>query len=1231
MRKIKLMALLLATLMIVSAFAGCAGVKKEELDALDVRVQALEDLLNGQQKDLEDIKNQIADIDNSEVLDAIESIKTDLEDKIKDVNDRVDDEVGKADASVTVSDAVKTEQQKALAKIEVQRAAYAQNSYKYSTENYEKISEALGTATGAVNAATTVEGVAKALAAMDAELAKYLTYQDMAYKYYVDLLGNVNVDAEDLVNEAKAFLKEVKAVYDEDKKVTGTIDNGDLAGNNLLEDAAIEGYRAELLYLVKEGTSDARDQYIDMYNAVYSLCELYSGAVGTTKTIYYVDAKGKVDSKLLKSVAGYKKDAEDLVERIGQALGEELVYSEDTNSGFKKVAGVYNAYEGYAEDAEFLGGQKLLDLVTNAADIVEAEETVKLLEEAAEEFAKVVRVSAVGSADPFYYYDRLVADNANLLLESNLTADTTKGLKARNNVWIADEYEKVEDALEDWVAEFELSEDNKLAIVAWKKGTVGVADYNYYGQASTTGNTSYVSNKLTNDLLVAAYNSFKTDIAEKIIEVNAISSANVSMVQLYQEIEELWGDFFKLQSKPASSATAKHPANLDIYIDGSSNYSFADVDIAANNMKVIIRDSGIFEEFAEERLEVLFGTTTLTSPRNVTLLDIYTFESDKSTLELDRTPAINGIYFYADRVTTSPTYGQKIDNRAQGEIYGFFKNVFPAIDAASKYINTEIETLDDKLVVSNDLAYVTLEGKYVQLASTASAGNTTLTVGDTTFPVAGETTYFPVSMVYLKEYVSGTTNTYFDNYMNSMKYTVSSGVASAGTNPITIEAFKYHYPDFVALLDLDVFEADKAEKAKLLDELFTEGLAIVEALDDIPYVRLKTVATDNTVYLFDDVDGDGIFDFEDVDKDGVYNPTVDNTTASGETAVLVDGTTTKIDYLTNLSQKSAVDALWNRLVAWRKLGGNHELEQFSNYVDTYGTTYANVYYMESFEDNDQIRVEAAGKMIEELHMDIEALLDIATSFINAVTAIENVHKVNAFSASLTSNNGYTGNLHKNPSDFRNRYTWTKIEAITSQGARPYEGKYSGYNSGYGTESWTSTNDDTKTPTNQFTSRLVMKEVALKGVVTRYLAFKGANVEYIGDPSNDYVTATGVTLYYANPVYVEYDAVKDAADKYEAFDLIAVKAYLLYNLADGKTTGTYASAHDLTLVQSINAAKSVAEIEALILSHNEEYPANAIYFDGTSTGSTRTYNLFGESIYDFEKLDEQMAVKFGINN
>ena len=53
MRKIKLMALLLATLMIVSAFAGCAGVKKEELDALDVRVQALEDLLNGQQKALE--------------------------------------------------------------------------------------------------------------------------------------------------------------------------------------------------------------------------------------------------------------------------------------------------------------------------------------------------------------------------------------------------------------------------------------------------------------------------------------------------------------------------------------------------------------------------------------------------------------------------------------------------------------------------------------------------------------------------------------------------------------------------------------------------------------------------------------------------------------------------------------------------------------------------------------------------------------------------------------------------------------------------------------------------------------------------------------------------------------------------------------------------------------------------------------------------------------------------
>ena len=121
MRKIKLMALLLATLMVVAAFAGCAGVKKEELDALDVRVQALEDLLNGQQKDLEEIKNQLAENgDNTEILDAIESIKTDLEDKIKDVNDRVDDVDGKADATVgVVSDATKTAQQKALATIEV--------------------------------------------------------------------------------------------------------------------------------------------------------------------------------------------------------------------------------------------------------------------------------------------------------------------------------------------------------------------------------------------------------------------------------------------------------------------------------------------------------------------------------------------------------------------------------------------------------------------------------------------------------------------------------------------------------------------------------------------------------------------------------------------------------------------------------------------------------------------------------------------------------------------------------------------------------------------------------------------------------------------------------------------------------------------------------------------------------------------------------------------------------
>jgi len=803
MRKIKLMALLLATLMIVAAFAGCAGVKKEELDALDVRVQALEDLLNGQQKDLEEIKRGLEAVDNTEILEAIESVKTDLEDKIKDVNDRVDDEVGKADTPVAgVDAATKAEQQKALALIEVKRAEFSKAADEYSEEDYKKISEALGTATGAVNAATTVDAVKAAMTALDSELAKYMTYAMKAYDYYCKLLGNVNADAGDLVEEAKDFLKEVKAVF-------GTEDVEDFEGK--VNGASVtnpDAYIAEVYYLVSEGSKPAKDEYIDVYNAISDLCTLYTSKTGT-KDIPYIDEDGDIDIATLKTVKAYTAEAEDLVERINEELGENFVYCEKTNCScnyctFGEDDGLYATYEAFVENATLLGGEKLAKLVTNADEIIAAEDTFKLLEEAAEAFEKATKLKAGKYDDLFYYYDELTDKGA---LE-------TVGANGKD-VWAADEYEKVADLLADWIADYELSEDNILAIIAAKKGS------NYY--TSETLTTTYVYNAHKNALLVEAFNSFKA-IAEKIADLNEVSEASIDMVLAYDEIEELFAEYVVLQEE-TDDDEVEYPANLEITLD-------------VDNFKTIVAEADLFDKFSDERLAKAFTGKDMDDFLDVNgLIDLYTFEADVDQLEDDKT--YNEIYFDVDK-------NDKVtDNREHGDIYVFLTDTYDDIKAIAKAINTKIEDLVDdvaaKKLATNE-GFITLEGKYIAIPD-----GETFESNDVVFDSTDS-----VLVLYTDIYTKAAER---DAYFETFK--------TVAANAWTIEAFKAIYPEFESMLDIAEFDAAKKTMADRMETLFTDAQAVVDLVDDIDYVR-----TDDSgkAYVYTDVNKNGKYDADDAEE-----------------------------------------------------------------------------------------------------------------------------------------------------------------------------------------------------------------------------------------------------------------------------------------------------------------------------------------------------------------------------
>lgn len=1185
MRKIKLMALLLAALMIVTAFAGCAGVKKEELDALDVRVQALEDLLNGQQKDLEEIKNDLAGLDNKEVLDAIDSMKTDLENQIKDVNTRVDDFEDKADAPIAgVSAETKAEQQKALALIEVKRAEFTKAVDEYSAEDYTKISEALGTATGAVNAATTVDAVKAAMTALDSELAKYMTYAMKAYDYYCKLLGNVNADAGDLVAEVKAFLKEVEAVYDGGKVPFTGKANGQSYGTS----ATLDEHEVELMYLVSEGSSETRDQYLNVYATLKALCNLYTstsksynvdGVTGAT-TIYYIE-DGKVEDAQVYTVKGYALWAEDLVRNIDEKLGDNFIYASDNYKKFGADNGLYAQYEAFVEGAAILGGDKLVNLVTNAAEVIAAEDTYKTLEEAASAFWTATRVKANDYQNVFYYYGELVKNDATQLLEYTVGSDATA-----KTYWVADEYEKVEDIFADWVAEYELSEENIKAIIEKstnkKNKTIDevIKDFKF---GTTAATDTYNLDKHVNGLLVEAFNSFKTDIAEKIMDINEAAQVSIDLVLAYDEVEELYADFIKLQ-EATTDKTVAYPENVTVTLSDA-------------NFKVIVREADIFDDYSRERLNVAFTNPKFTDPNG--LLNLYTFEGDVDQLEE------NGVYF--EDKNEDGKIGADEDNRAKGDIYSFFTDTYSTIKAQSKAINNEIKALA-KAVAENKLAnnqwFVDLKGEYTLIPDGYS-----VTVDGTTFKtdenkktadaneVLNKSVYAPIEKIYVG---SGA----YDKYLKSMPKTTS--YIDSAKQVLTIAAFEYNYSDFAAMINIDDLNAAEKAMSERIVKLFADANDILALVDAIDYVRVGS-----TSYTYVDHNENGKYDADDEEELKSHKELKTEPTR-----------------LVALSDKANVDTAFAKYDAWTKLGGHVNMKQFTNYVDANEKEYADIFEMVTVKDPKKI--EDATKLVRKLANQIDELEVLAYQFTEAVKNVKAVDGANAFVVSLDRND-----LDKNGNEPR-FYAFTKFTASTGKEARDYDGTYVGvlYNAPWKTRTYYTDVTDGKTGKtdldkwfNSFdkTVQLADKATLLAKTAEAYRNFKLANVKYVADMTNNYSDTK--EDYYQVAEFEEYAAVTTALADYAKYDLLSVKGYLLKTIdskydelqklqAQEKDATKLAELQEQMdawkyLMTQVAGATTIGEVENYLYAFADEYKDIAIAASDVENVSVNVFERLAE--------------------
>lgn len=412
MRKIKLMALLLAALMVMSAFAGCASGVKDDVADLNDRIDAIEDKLDGLG-------------DNKDVLDAIESMGKDLNDKIDDLNGRVD-AVETPDAGATTTPAaVKAAIETALININVKSAEFAKNINEYSEADYVKIVEALGAAKAAVNTAATEADVAAAIAALDATLKNYMTYAMRMYDYYTKLLGNlVDVADEDtkaLVEEAKAFIKAVD-------KVDGIT-------------------AADLIYVVNEKYPDDPAKNIDTYASVKALCNIFEKTTGTY-AIDYVNAKGKlVKGASFATLKSFADTAKRLVKDINGVAGDEVLYS-NLSTYAASVAALETRYEAFADDAAIIGGDALVATVENVDKLVEILDAVDNLKDAAYAFGRYVDRKSISEVMP---------TETAIIKNIGTAADP-------EYVFVADLYAEAVAELDAWADEYGLSEANKKAI-----------------------------------------------------------------------------------------------------------------------------------------------------------------------------------------------------------------------------------------------------------------------------------------------------------------------------------------------------------------------------------------------------------------------------------------------------------------------------------------------------------------------------------------------------------------------------------------------------------------------------------------------------------------------------------------------------------------------------------------------------------------------------------------------